>query len=60
MKTITDKTAETCRAALAQVIRDAETHAATAEKLRQDTEKWHMLVADIKSAEAELASGKSE
>ncbi|MBY0329039.1 hypothetical protein K2Q02_03030 [Patescibacteria group bacterium] len=56
MKTITDKTADTCRAALAQVIRDAEKHAATAETLGQDTEKWHKLVTDIKSADAELAS----
>jgi hypothetical protein len=56
MKTITDKAADTCRAALAQVIRDAEKHATTAANLGQDTEKWHKLVADIKAADAELAS----
>lgn len=56
MKTITDKTADTCRAALAQVIRDAEKSATTAANLEQDTEKWHKLIDDIKAADAELVS----
>lgn len=57
VKTITDKTAETCRSALAQVLRDAETHAKTAKDMSlPSTTNWQKMVAEIKAAASELAS----
>lgn len=45
MKNIVDKTVETCRAALVQVLCDAKKHAATAEGTNLDsTADWKELV----------------
>jgi hypothetical protein len=56
MKTISDTTAAICQAALAQVQRDAERHAAEAARLGQSVEKWRELQDQIKTAADELAA----